>query len=167
MEFINGLAVHGQVYADIVDGIAVLPLCEMFSRPPDQIRIFLIFIVQYPIGWFMHYCVHGAVLRHLFTITIGVLMQMWLYGFAIGHVALMSGVAYAMMILMPRDKSAPAVMFWVLGYLSYTHLMSIWYNFGGYEMEISTYTMLLVCKLSALAYCYQDGATDPAKLTQY
>ena len=45
-------------------------------------------------------------------------------------------------------------MFWVLGYLSYSHLVTLIYNFGGYEMTISTYTMLLVCKLSSLAYCY-------------
>ena len=31
-------------------------------------------------------------------------------------------------------------------------------------MDITSYTMLLTCKLSALAYCYQDGATDSAKL---
>lgn len=166
MEFINELAVHGNALADIVDTVTVFPLCEMFSRPPDQIRIFNIFVVQYPIGWLMHYCVHGTVIRHLFTLTIGLLMQMYLFGFAIGHVFLMSLVAYAMMILMPRDKSAPAVMLWVLGYLSYSHITSYWYNFGGYEMEITTYTMLLVCKLSALAYCYQDGATDSAKLNQ-
>ena len=33
-------------------------------------------------------------------------------------------------------------------------------------MDVSTYTMLEVCKLSALAYCYQDGATDPEKLNK-
>ena len=33
-------------------------------------------------------------------------------------------------------------------------------------MEITSYTMLLVCKLSSLAYCYKDGGTDSAKLNQ-
>ena len=91
---------------------------------------------------------------------------MYLYGFAILHVFLMTIVAYAMMILMPRDKSAPVVMLWVLGYLSYSHISSMMNNFGGYEMEITSYTMLLVCKLSSMAYCYQDGAIDSAKLNQ-
>lgn len=76
----------------------------------------------------------------------------------------MTVVAYMIMMLMPREKSAPYVMFWVLGYLSYSHLMSLLYSFGSYEMDITTYTMLLVCKLSALAYCYQDGGTDSATL---
>ena len=57
-------------------------------------------------------------------------------------------------------------MIWVLLYLSYSHLHTLFYNFGGYEMDITTYTMLLVCKLSALAYCYQDGMTNSEKLNQ-
>lgn len=57
-------------------------------------------------------------------------------------------------------------MFWVLGYLSYQHFSQMMNNFGGYEMEITSYTMLLVCKLSSLAFCYKDGGTDSAKLNQ-
>ena len=140
--------------AEVVDGIAVTPLCEIFSRPPDQIRMFLIFVIQYPIGWVMHYAIYGTLFRHLFTMCIGIVMQLYLYGFAVGHVVLMTVVSYAMMIFMPRDKSAPAVMFWVLAYLSHQHLTQLLYNFGGYEMEVTSYTMLLVCKLSSLAYCY-------------
>ena len=30
-------------------------------------------------------------------------------------------------------------------------------DFGGYKMDISTYTMLLTCKLMSLAFCYHDG----------
>ena len=33
-------------------------------------------------------------------------------------------------------------------------------------MNVTTYTMLLVCKLSALAFCYKDGGMDPEKLTK-
>lgn len=98
--------------------------------------------------------------------SLGLCIQLYLYGFDTLHVVFMAAVAYAMMAFLPRHKSASVVMVWVLLYLSYNHLMSILYNFGGYQMDISTYTMLEVCKLSALAYCYQDGCTDSAKLTQ-
>ena len=33
-------------------------------------------------------------------------------------------------------------------------------NFGGYDMDISTYTMVLTAKLSALSFCYGDGGKD-------
>ena len=55
---------------------------------------------------------------------------------------------------------------WVLFYLSCSHLYSVIYKFGSYDMNITTYTMLLVCKLSALAFCYKDGGMDESKLTE-
>ena len=98
------LITRGYAVAAALDAVTVEPLCEAFARPPDQIRLFVIFLAQYPIGWFMHYAVHGTVVRHLFTMSLGILMQLYLYGFAIGHVVLMSTVAYALMIFLPRDK---------------------------------------------------------------
>ena len=74
MDFINELVGQGNFLADIVDKIAVLPLCEIIGRGPDQIRIFLVFLLQYPIGWTMHFLVHGTVVRHLFTLTLGILI---------------------------------------------------------------------------------------------
>ena len=72
MDFINEIASQGNVLADSLDKIAVLPLCDAFGRGPDQIRIFLVFLLQYPIGWSMHYLVHGTVVRHLFTLILGI-----------------------------------------------------------------------------------------------
>jgi hypothetical protein len=39
-------------------------------------------------------------------------------------------------------------------------------NFGGFDMDISTFTMLQVCKLSALAFCYKDGALPDKELSK-
>ena len=154
----------GNSAAGAIDAVAVIPLAEAVGRPVDQIRIFIIFLLQYPNGWFMHYCLHGTLVRHLYCITVGVLIQLYLYGFGILHVVLMTAVAYAMMLFLPRHKQAQYVMLWVLAYLSYSHLDALINRFGSYDMDITTYTMLLVCKLSALAYCYQDGATPSDKL---
>jgi len=123
-------------------------------------------LLQYPNGWFMHYCLHGTKVRHVYNIVLGILIQTYLFGFGVLHVVLMTSVAYAMMVFLPRNKQATYVMFWVLAYLSYSHLEAIIFRFGSYDMDVTTYTMLLVCKLSALAYCYQDGGTDAAKLNE-
>jgi len=32
-------------------------------------------------------------------------------------------------------------------------------------LGITTFNMLQVCKLSAMAFCYKDGGEDPEKLT--
>jgi hypothetical protein len=38
-------------------------------------------------------------------------------------------------------------------------------DFGGFSLDITTYTMLLVCKLSALSFCYKDGRMLDEDLT--
>lgn len=78
----------------------------------------------------------------------------------------MTGVAYALMILMPRQQVGKYVMWWCLGYLCFNHIYRMYVDFGGFNMDISTFTMLHVCKLSALGYCYQDGATPVDKLSK-
>ena len=42
-------------------------------------------------------------MRHIYTITIGVLIQFYMFGLDIIHVILMSAVAYLMMKFMKRD----------------------------------------------------------------
>ena len=150
----------------MIDEATVDPLVAAVGRPQDQIRLCLIMFAGYPLGWFMYYFVHGTTARHLFNIVMGILIQLYLYGTGIIHVILMASVAYALMIFLPRKSQAQAVMIWVLLYLSYQHLLSVLYHFGSYEMDTTSYTMLLVCKLSALAFCYQDGATDREKLNK-
>ncbi len=37
-------------------------------------------------------------------------------------------------------------------------------NFGGWDMDITTFTMLLTARLSALAFCYKDGGMKDEEL---
>ena len=120
-------------------------------------RIFIVFLFQYPLGWLMHFLVRGRLVRHLFTTVIGIFIQLYVYRADMVHVLLMTGVAYLMMLVFPRQMQAKFVMAWVLLYLSGQHMYNMLFAFGEYKLDITTYTMLLVCKLSALAYCYQDG----------
>ncbi len=73
------------------------------------------------------------------------------------HVIGMTIVSYLLMALLPRKHQQSYVMAWCLGYLTVNHLYRMYTNFGGFDLDISTYTMLQVCKLSAIAFCYKDG----------
>jgi len=117
-------------------------------------------------GWFMHYCVHGSTMRHLYATILGLLIQLYMYGEGIKHSFVLSIVVYAMMCLLPRKKQAMYVMFFCLAYLSGQHIYRMFENFGGFDLDITTFTMLLICKLSALAYCYEDGGKLQDKLTE-
>lgn len=57
-------------------------------------------------------------------------------------------------------------MIFVITYLSGQHIHRMLANFGGFELDITTFTMLLICKLSALAFCYKDGGENPKNLTE-
>jgi hypothetical protein len=37
-------------------------------------------------------------------------------------------------------------------------------NFGGWDMDVTTYTMILTTKLSSLGFCYKDGGEADDKL---
>lgn len=70
----------------------------------------------------------------------------------------MTVIAYAMMQVLPRKSQGKWVLAFVLLYLSGSHIYRMVTNFGGWDMDITTYTMILTAKLSALAFCFGDGA---------
>lgn len=59
---------------DQLDVALVNPLIEFSGQSQDSVRIIMIFLMQYPLGWFMHFCVHGTYVRHLFNIILGLFL---------------------------------------------------------------------------------------------
>ena len=70
----------------------------------------------------MHYFTYGTVVRHLYAIFFGILIQLYIYGHEILHVVLLTGIAHALMALLKRDQQQKFVMAWVFAYLAYSHL---------------------------------------------
>ena len=114
----------------------------------------------------MYYFVKGRIPRHLFASLLGILIQLYMYGFEILHNILLTYGAYIIMAAFPRQKQTTWVTAWVFSYLTYNHWDAYMNRFMLYDMGISTYTMLQVLKLQALAWNYRDGGTDPDKLTK-
>ena len=76
----------------------------------------------------------------------------------------MTAVTYIMMIALPRNFQNKVVMGFVLAYLSGSHIYRMVTNYGGWDMDITTYTMILTAKLSALSFCYKDGGEKDENL---
>jgi ABC-type thiamin/hydroxymethylpyrimidine transport system permease subunit len=142
------------------DSITVDPLVEIIGLPHDQLRLFVIWLLQFPIGYFLHFCVHGALARHLMNTLLGVIGMSYFYGWDIKHVLFMGLGSYLLMALAPRDKSQIYVSIYAFGYLSVSHIHAVLYHFGSYDLEITTNTMLLTLRLIALAFSYHDGGQD-------
>ena len=87
----------------MIDQNSVEPLSVMFSFPEDQIRLLLVWLSMFPVGWFLHFCVRGTKLRHAVNLIIGMLGMTYFFGSAIGHVLFMSAVSYLIMAFAPRD----------------------------------------------------------------
>jgi len=138
----------------------------MLSQPTDQMRLVLIFFLQYPLGWVQFYMVPNGTRKHLWNIIVGFIIQYYLFRSGVLHVILMTGVTWALMNFLPRNVQQRYVMTWVLSYLTCNHLYRMYTNFGGYDLEISTFTMLQVCKLSAMSFCYKDGGEPEASLSK-
>lgn len=130
----------------------------------DQIRLMLCMYMGYPLGYILRYIVKGRVSRHIFSTITGLLLQIFMFRDKIVHTFIMTIITYLMMILLPRNFQHKAVFAFVMLYLSCSHIYRMITNFGGWEMDITTYTMILTAKLSALAYCYKDGSMKDSDL---
>lgn len=120
--------------------------------------------MAYPLGLILNHFVRGTLPRHLFSTITGIILQLYMYRGQIIHPIIMTVVTYLMMVLLPRNKQNKAVFVFVMLYLSGSHIYRMWVDFGGWKMDITTYTMILTAKLSALAYCYADGAIKDEEL---
>jgi lysophospholipid acyltransferase len=119
--------------------------------------------ISYPLGVILNHLVRGTTARHLFATITGFLLQAYMFRESVIHPFIMMLVTYLMMLLLPRNVQHKAVFVFVMGYLSGSHIYRMYTKFGGWDMDISTYTMILTAKLSALAFCYKDGGAKDEK----
>ena len=89
--------------ANFVDDRSVRPLAAVIGLPEDQIRLFLVWLVSFPIGWFFHYFVRGKILRHGLNIVMGIGGMLYFFGVHTIHVVLMSGISWLLMAFLPRS----------------------------------------------------------------
>jgi lysophospholipid acyltransferase len=136
--------------------------------PADQLILVFCFFAALPLGLVQHYFIRGELPRHLYSIVCGMsfaLLQFGLYGLV--HFFITSAGVYAMLLTLPRNKVAFPVLCFCLSYLSYMHLYRMITDWMGWKMDATGLQMLMTCKLSLLAYAYQDAEvikTDPDRV---
>ena len=67
---------------------------------------------------------------------------------------------------MPRGTQHKYVLAYISIYLSLQHLYSMYTDFGGYNMDVRTYTMLLCIKIWGLTFAYKDGGEPVENLSK-
>jgi putative effector of murein hydrolase len=77
-------------------------------------------------------------------------------------------VAYVAMIVLPRQSQNWFVIPFLMACVLYTHVNSMMYDDDNYPMDVSTFTMLQVCRFWALSFAYRDGdSSSKRKLSDY
>ena len=76
----------------------------------------------------------------------------------------MAGVAYLMMLFLPRNQSEKAVTIWVFGYLI-TQYLDICLNKDPQKYSVVNTTMHICAKMHGLACVLSDGAKPEKELT--
>lgn len=134
-------------------------LSEGLGVPVDQVKLVICMVLAVLLGWIHWSMVRGEVLRHLFAVFAGLSLALFQYGL-IGLIgfAVTSVGTYLLLLLLPRERVAFPVLFFCFSYLSYVHIHRMYNDWMGWSQDYSTLQMILTCKLTALAYSYQDGA---------
>ena len=156
--------------AGMVDKAVIFPLSDLIGFQAEFIRLYLLFLATFPTGLVMHFCIHGKVARHLFSLVVGFLMQAYLYRYEVFHTAAITLGTQLIMSLSDRQKQHKYVFAWNFFYLSLLHIENDFlpskFGEGQYDMNIRNQTMALVLRLISLSFCYKDGGIDEKKLTQ-
>ena len=111
-----------------------------------------------PLGWIMKAMVRGTLFRHLYATILGVFIQYFMYREQFIHPFIMATVTYLLMNFLPRNKVHIYAMIFAMLYLSGQHIYRMITNFGGWEMDVTTFTMLLTARMWSIGFCYKDGA---------
>lgn len=125
-------------------------------------------VLQFVLGWIMWAVVRGTVVRHLYAIFFGLFLQSYMYGYEIIHVFAISFVSYIAMIVLPRQKQNWFVIPYLMAMVLWNHVHTMMTFEGKYPIDVSTFTMLQVCRFWALSFSYRDGDRNcPYKIEEY
>ena len=141
-------------------------LAASIDKPDDQVRLIICFFIGFGLGVPFRF-LRGSFLRHLYSTIAGITLQCFMFRHEVIHSLLMTLGTYILLTILPRKFSALVAFVFNMGYLSYSHITRMLTNWGGWELGITTYTMLLTCKLTALGYCYFDGGEKDEDLNSY
>ncbi|EJU06489.1 MBOAT-domain-containing protein [Dacryopinax primogenitus] len=150
----------------LMDSIASR-LHSITGAPEDQIKVFIFFTLNYPLGHlYIRIPNELPALRHIFSIFISLyaLLELKLYSGIAHELFSISGV---WVLLRWKHKYMPwAVFFFAMVHLMYNHLYRIWFHLSVENFDITFSQMVLVMKITTLAWNIHDGRQPDEFLDQ-
>jgi lysophospholipid acyltransferase 1/2 len=137
------------------------PLVPYFGLDSDKLNLLCCQLLSIPIAWaFRRYLKpHGAngnTLRLLIPLLIGVAFCYFCFGRAIKHIIGMIGFSYILLLFSPVQYVGLLVFIYAMGYLIFMHWYR-WIYLGSYQLDITGPMMVMVQKVTLLAFSLHDG----------
>ena len=116
----------------------------------DQLRLIIGLTVSLPLSFLLRY-IPSFTLRHLYSFVLGLVLQVYVFGYDVWMVFLLHTLVYVILRITPK-KCGALVTVLSLSVLSAFHIYRMIVDYGGWTMDLSTILMTIVCKYSLLAY---------------
>lgn len=146
------------------------PLSAATGLPIDQVNFLVCQLVAlgfgYPYRLLLSPETTSPSVRHIVQLLIGFPLTLFCFGSQIKHLLIQSVVCLLLMKFVRNGLMGKAVFVVAMGYLCVCHIYRMYYDYGGYTMDISGPLMINVQRLTSLAFSVYDGrSTDDSKLT--
>lgn len=104
--------------------------------------------------------------RQLFSLSIGVCVGVFCFGYQVVHLAALPVICYSVMLTVSPAIMQIMVLVVALLYLSIIHLNRQIYDYGSYVLDVTGPLMVMTQKVTSLAFSLHDGLTkSPDKLS--
>ena len=136
--------------------------------PEDHFKAVFGLIIMLPIGWSMR-LLNCPKLRLAYSLVLGLVMQFYIYGWAMLHVFVASVVNLLLIKYCEPGKIGKVALIYNFSHNSYIHLYRFFFNYDVWSIEISVIFMMVMCKFAGFAYAYQDAynyAKDNKSITE-
>ncbi len=118
------------------------------------------FFLMYPVGALFRLLPKNKILKNLFSLTMGILVQQFVFGADWIHPALTCSVCYFICFFGPRKYFASIVFFWMMLYLTCSHIYIMYTSYLSPDMDYTNVQMVVTMKMTSFAYNLYDGTVD-------
>eukprot|EP00187_Rhodella_violacea_P003740 CAMPEP_0174886970 /NCGR_PEP_ID=MMETSP0167-20121228/2193_1 /TAXON_ID=38298 /ORGANISM="Rhodella maculata, Strain CCMP736" /LENGTH=487 /DNA_ID=CAMNT_0016123217 /DNA_START=135 /DNA_END=1598 /DNA_ORIENTATION=+ len=139
----------------------IAELAASVGMDATDIKLFILMLLAYPTALMWRH-IPGAYPKHLFSILVGVYFVHWFIGHQWLHIVFSSLLCYLSMLLLgPKARYFSAAL--ALLYLAGGHIYRQYTDYLGWTMDFTMQHMVVIQKLSALAFNHYDGSAAGAK----
>uniref|UniRef100_A0A915Q706 Uncharacterized protein n=1 Tax=Setaria digitata TaxID=48799 RepID=A0A915Q706_9BILA len=149
------------------DGSTVLqPVADVFGVEVDKINLLTCQVISLPLAY-LHYRAFTAAwisptTRVAFPAILGLLFCYFCFGNALKHLILLVATSYAIMCFSPPRVVHKCIFIFAMGYLVFLHWYR-WYILTTYSLDVTGPMMILVQKITMLAFSLHDGRVKKAE----